>query len=351
MSDLVKDLQSVLNAAVESGEECGCQLAVFKHGELVCSLSAGYTDDKRTRKVDEQTLFPVFSVGKGVVTTLLHHLVEQGKLRYEDRVADFWPEFGCNGKEDTRIWHVMSHRAGLFEPPKSMDFLEWFDWNTITRALAEAAPAEKIGGVHHYHAHTYGALVGHIAELADGRTLRQLLKAELFDQLDISNIFFGISEEQYGNLAMLTKGNASSEDMRLLFNQREVLSGLNPSSNGCANALSLAKMYSGILPKTLGGNGFLKTETIEKATKLCRCQGDDDVANWDKFGLGYALCGPVENLGRMFGHGGACGSEGFCDMETGFAVGFTKNQLNLTHPVHPTRDEISRVLGLPSRVW
>ncbi|MCQ2396586.1 MAG: beta-lactamase family protein [Lentisphaeria bacterium] len=351
MSDLVKELQAVLDAAVENGEECGCQLAVFKHGELICSLSSGYTDADCTRRIDEETLFPVFSVGKGVVTTLLHHLVEQGKLSYDGKVSDLWPEFGCNGKEDTRIWHVMSHRAGLFEPPKSLDFLEWFNWPTITAALAAAAPAEKIGGMHHYHAHTYGALAGHIAELADGRELRRLLKEELFAPLGINGIFFGISDEQYGNLAPIVKGNAQADDSRLAFNQHEVLSGLNPSSNGCANALSLARFYSALLPEAVGGDGYLKSETIARATTICRCQGDDDLTNWDRFGLGYALCGPKGDFGRMFGHGGACGSEGFCDLQTGYAVGFTKNQLNLTHPVHPTRNEISRVLGLPPRVW
>lgn len=72
---------------------------------------------------------------------------------------------------------------------------------------------------------------------------------------------------------------------------------------------------------------------------------------WDKFGLGYALCGPEAPWNRMFGHGGACGSEGFADRTTGYAVGFTKNKLNRTHPVHPVRDRISDVLEIPVRVW
>lgn len=351
MSDLIKELQTVLNAAVESGDECGCQLAVFKHGELVCSLSAGYTDACHTQRVDEKTLFPVFSACKSVVTTLLHHLVEQGKISYDDKITKFWPEFGCNDKEDTRVWHVMSHRAGLFDTPKNLNLIEWFDWQKITRGLAASAPADVIGGMHHYHAHTYGVLTGHLAELCDGRDLRRLLQEELFTPLGLTEIFFGLSERHYDNLAKITQGTASEGDWRILLNNPLVLNGLNPSSNGCANALSLAKLYSAILPEALGGGEYLKPETIAKATTLCRCAEDVDMSCWDRFGLGFALCGPAGNYSRMFGHGGACGSEGFCDLETGYAVGFTKNLLNLTHPYHKTRNEISRVLGIPARIW
>ncbi len=347
MSDLVSKLQAALDDAVASGEECGCQLAVYQHGQLLCDLSAGYTTPEKTTKVTTETLFPIFSVGKGVVTTLLHHLAEQEKLRYEDKVADYWPEYACNGKEETRVWQLLSHRAGLYEVPKQLDFLEWFDWNKVIPALAQSAPLDTIGGMHHYHAHTYGALVGHLAELADGRPLRQLLQEELLGPMGIDGLFFGISQEQYDAGVAFIDGTVAPNDSRVLFNQFGCLGGLNPSSNGCANAHSLAKLYMNLLPE----KQYLKQETLKNATTLCRCPEDTNLNAWDKFGLGYALCGPQDDLSRMFGHGGAVGSEGFCDQETGYAVGFTKNKLNRTHPIHPTRNAISDILGIPHRIW
>ena len=99
--NLETKLQQILNDTVASGEECGCQLVVYRHGELLNDLSAGYTDASRKQKIDSQTLFPVFSVGKGVVTTLMHILAEHGILSYDDPVTKYWPEYGCNGKENT----------------------------------------------------------------------------------------------------------------------------------------------------------------------------------------------------------------------------------------------------------
>ena len=88
-------------------------------------------------------------------------------------------------------------------------------------------------------------------------------------------------------------------------------------------------------------------------SKLCR-HPDDPIppgGTWAKFGLGYALLGEGERQGIQFGHGGALGSEGFADRETGIAVAFTKNMDQPTHPVHPIRNRISDVLGLPHRIW
>ena len=118
------------------------------------------------------------------------------------------------------------------------------------------------------------------------------------------------------------------------------------------NAEAIAKVYASLIGSGIDGVRLLSGDTVEKATVLMRSEDDPLIfEKWDKFGLGYALCGPRENLGRMFGHGGACGSEGFADKETGYAIGFTKNRLNATHPAHPTRNAISEALGLPERIW
>ncbi len=345
-----KKLQDILDSAVSSGEECGCQLTVYRHGELLYDMCAGYTDVSQSRKVTHETLFPVFSVGKGIASTLMHILAEQKKLSYDDKVVKFWPEYGCCGKEQTKISDVMSHRAGLFNVPSQLSFEEWFDWEKITSALAEAEPDERIGGIHHYHAHTFGALTGRIAELADGRSFRQILHDEVLKPLHIDTLFFGIPTEKYAELAPIDDSVYS--DFRADFNKPAVLSGLNPSSNGCANARALARFYAAHIGNGVDGVRLLTPETVKNATILRRSEDDNlPFENWDKFGLGYALCGPQENMGRMFGHGGAVGSEGFADKETGYAVGFTKNRINTTHPAHPTRSAISRVLGIPERIW
>ncbi|MBQ4313942.1 MAG: beta-lactamase family protein, partial [Lentisphaeria bacterium] len=117
--DLQKAVQQVLDRAVENGTECGCQAALYIDGELAVNAYAGWTDWSRTQKVDENTVFPVYSTGKAMSSTLIHRLVEMGKVNYDTKIADFWPEFGCNGKEDMRVWHVLAYRAALSSIPET----------------------------------------------------------------------------------------------------------------------------------------------------------------------------------------------------------------------------------------
>ncbi|MBR2427742.1 MAG: beta-lactamase family protein [Lentisphaeria bacterium] len=349
--ELAKKLQDVLDRSVESGEECGCQLAVYRYGELLYDLASGYTTPEQTKKVNTDTLFPVFSVGKGICTTLLLKLKDQGKFEFDDLVSKYWKGYEVNGKEMTTIRNVLSHRAGLYDVT-GIPWEDLFVWEKICKWMEEGVPGDTIGGMHHYHALTYGVLAGHLAELIDGRPFHQLLKEEILDPLQLDHIFFGISREDYeNNVAFIDGSIAKPEDTRPNYNQFAVLGGVNPSSNGCVNARNLAKMYASLIGNGVNGCRLVSEKTIDEATRICRAPEDDNLNNWDKFGLGYALCGPQGNYGRMFGHGGACGAEGFADKETGYAIGFTKNKVNRTHPVHPTRNEISKVLGLPERIW
>lgn len=357
MSDMIEKLQNVLDEATASGEECGCQLTIYRHGELLCDLVSGWTDQTKTRKVDINTLFPVFSVGKGVLSILYHLCTEEGIINSSDPVAKYWPEYACNGKEDTRIWHFLSHRSGSYTFPEGfLVYPDGGDWDKACNALAQAAPAMEIGGIHRYHGYTFGLLVGKVLENAARTPIRELLRKKLLDPLKIDTFFYGIPEEQLDNLALITPGERADgtiyQDDRVRMNEKVNICGLNPSSHGASNAHALAKIYASTFGSGVDGVRFLKDETLKNALTLCRSENDPAKAEqWDRFGLGLALIGPEEPWNRTYGHGGACGSEGFCDRETGYAVGFTKNKLTPKHPNHPLRNRISEILGIPKRIW
>ena len=348
-----KTLQKILDDAAASGEECGCQLAVFKDGKPILSLSAGFTSPDRSAAIDENTLFPIFSSGKSIAATAVHRLVEKGILHYDDRVADYWPEFGCNGKEDIRLWQLLSHRAALAETPPTDSVLQWADWNLMCSKLAGMKPAWKPGTKSAYHGITFAWLIGETAARADGRSFKQIVEEEVLNPLHLNSFFFGTTPEADTRIAPVDMTDAADpNDWRKEMDNPVYRHGFIPSFNGITNAFSLAKYYASLIG-TVDGVRLLKPETVALAATLCR-SADDPIppeGTWAKFGLGYALSGPPENLGRIFGHGGALGAEGFADRETGLAFGFTKNKVNRTHPVHPVRDRISEAFGLPIRHW
>ena len=345
-------LQRILDEATGSGEECGCQLAIFLNGKPVVSLFSGYTSAARNEKVTEQTMFPVFSCGKNVMATMVHRLAEQGILDYDARVADYWPEFGCRGKEDIRLWHVLTHRTGLHLLPKLDSPDQMADWDLMCKKMAEAVPVIPPGTKCNYQGLTHAWLAGEPVRRAAGKTMQELIREQIFKPLGIDSSFaFGTNAEQDSRLAKIDITRRPESWCNGQFKYPSFRHGFIPSANGCANAFSLAKYASALVAET-DGIRLLKKETLDNATILRRWENDPiPPGAWTKFGLGYALLGEGDRLGIRFGHGGALGSECFADKEAGFAMAFTKNMDLPTHPVHPIRDRISDALGLPRRVW
>ena len=56
---------------------------------------------------------PVFSCGKNISSIVVATLVDKGLLQYDAKVAEYWPEFGTNGKENIKIEDILRHEGGL----------------------------------------------------------------------------------------------------------------------------------------------------------------------------------------------------------------------------------------------
>ena len=80
MNDLQNKVQAVLDSLVEQGTECGCQAALYINGKLAVNAYSGWTDWTKTKKVDQNTVFPVYSTGKAIASKVIHRLVEKGSL-------------------------------------------------------------------------------------------------------------------------------------------------------------------------------------------------------------------------------------------------------------------------------
>src|SRR5580765_1325468 len=91
----------------------GAQLAVARHGKLALYRAFGSATVDPSRPVDEGTLFPLFSNTKVVTAAAVWTLVEEGKLRFSDRVAEHVPGFGAHGKDGVTVAHLLTHQAGF----------------------------------------------------------------------------------------------------------------------------------------------------------------------------------------------------------------------------------------------
>ena len=336
-------MQKMLTDITAGGRDIGMQLAVYHKGELIINAWAGISDVSTKTRVTEHTLFPAFSVTKGIAATMLHILADKGKLDYEQRVCEIWPEFAKNGKENILIRHALDHTAGIPNLPMDIAAAQLNDWDGMCGFIEDMKPLWPTGERQEYHAITYGWIVGRIIELASGMPFADFLKQEVCDPLGINHMFIGITPETMTAHSIATlyehgfdKNNLNTNGIITIpgccmpmcgwINQPASVQACIPAVNGLFNAHSLARHYAALLPGGVDGVSLLSEDTLKKATAASSVEVRPDGTS--TFGLGYAV-GGYDGNHSVFGHGGYGGSNALANKDTGMVFAITKNQFHM----------------------
>ncbi len=196
--------------APEGLNEQAARFSVCVGGETVVDLWAGWADSARTRPFDEQTLTPVFSTGKAVMSLLIATCVERGLLDYERPVSEYWPAFGQAGKAQITVGQLMSHQAGLPGFDTSVDPTIWFDREAALARLCEQAPMWPPGTASGYHPITIGLLAGELFRIVDGRSMGAALREDFADPFGL-DLWIGLPESEHGRVAQMKKPTAAPD--------------------------------------------------------------------------------------------------------------------------------------------
>jgi CubicO group peptidase (beta-lactamase class C family) len=333
----------------------GGALAVYYRGELVLDIWAGYAH--RGVRWQRDTVSLSFSTGKGVASTLVHRLAEQGLIDYDAPVATYWPEFAASGKEAITVRELMSHRAGLHKVQGlAPDGLGLLNYEKVVAQLAANAPDPKRLTNPGYHGVTYGWLVAELAARAAGRPFTELLRTEVAEPLGVEELWFYVPEDQRHRIAgtfpkllplrlswpfvsarltslPITRGFAEAlmpEKFDTLVRLPEVHSSVMPGWNGVFTARALAKLYSALAGDgTVDGVPFLKPETITEMSAIQTRERDYVLGFKPNWRLGYhqAFVADRVRTPNAFGHYGLGGSGAYADPDAELSVAFISNHL------------------------
>ncbi|CAF3527700.1 unnamed protein product, partial [Rotaria sp. Silwood2] len=134
-------LRDLFQQNFQDNVDLGASLAFYYRKKLVVNLWGGWFDKQKTKPYDNNTLQLIFSTSKGLVAMAIAFCVQRGLLNYTDKVIKYWPEYGQNGKENTTVADIMSHRAGLPALRNSnMSIREYLDWYSVIYKLEKQEP-------------------------------------------------------------------------------------------------------------------------------------------------------------------------------------------------------------------
>lgn len=334
------EIRPLLEQLVAENDERGLQVAAYVNGELVLDTWAGVSDVRNGAMVSGDTLFPVFSVTKGVAATAIHLLAERGLLDYDAPVARYWPEFAANGKDGILVRHVMAHMAGLANMPENLDHVKLGSWDYMVQALANETPAHAPGEQQLYHAMTFGWLVGELVQRIDGRHFTVFLEDEIKAPLGIADMYCAIPDAVDSRIAWLEEDVINMPEnllngpvpgwvkpLHTWMNRDDARRACIPASSGIMSAKAVARHYAALLPDGVDGVALLPPSRIALATERQLPSENPDEA--PRFGLGYGLGGPDAMIGENgFAHGGYGGSIAFADPDVDLAFALCKNRFN-----------------------
>lgn len=221
---LQQRLQQILTDLQLDDAPAGGAVVVYLAGEDIAQASVGMARPEMSWQPD--TLAINFSTGKGVLATLVHILVSQQMLDYDQPIAHYWPAFSAQNKGNITLRSVMSHQANLFSIQSiDVDSETLLDWDQmLNKVAAMPITAPDHGELYDsaYSALVYGWVLGGLIEVVTEMSLAEALRHYLTEPLGIADCcYFGVPENKVNQVARLTKDfEASNEAGSQLRNKR-----------------------------------------------------------------------------------------------------------------------------------
>ena len=328
-----------MQAAVDRGNMPGGVVLIGHNGSVVYRKAFGMRSLEPAREpMTVDTIFDLASLTKVIATTTaVMQLVEEGKVRLNDPVAAYLPEFAQNGKGQITVRELMTHFSGL---PPDLDLKEpWQGRDTAFNMAMQVRP-EYPPGTRFLYSDINFETLGFIVEKVSGVSLNEYVAAKIFAPLGMKDTTFlppasldsRIAPTQYDEQGKMLRGVVHDPTARRM-------GGVAGHAGLFSTADDLAKFAQALL----SGDKVLSRIAIEK---MSTPQQPATAASLR--GLGWDIDSPfASNRGELlpvgsYGHTGFTGTSLWIDPVTDTYI------VILTNAVHPRGG--GSVISLRARV-
>src|SRR6185295_9674666 len=129
-------------------------------------------------------------------------LVEDGLLRFSDRVADHIPEFARHGKGEITIAQVLSHRGGY--PGAVVSSAAWTDHQEMRRQVCDFTLEWTPGTRLCYHTSAAHWTAAALIEAVSGVDYREFLRRRIMEPLALArDVYVGLPDAEHERAATI----------------------------------------------------------------------------------------------------------------------------------------------------
>ena len=321
------NVDAIINQAIADGNIPGAVLVVGHNGAIVYRKAYGERAlEPRREPMTLDTIFDLASLTKVIATTTaVMQLVELGKVRLNDPVAKYLPEFAQNGKEDITVRQLLTHYSGL---APDLDLTTPWEGKDTAYQLAFVEPPETIPGSGFVYSDINFIMLGALVEKVSGETLDAYTTQHIFAPLKMLHTRYNppaawrprIAPTQYDENEHMLRGVVHDPTARRM-------GGVAGHAGLFSTGDDLAKFAQTLLN---GGDGILASFTVAKMT-----QPETPPSAPVLRGFGWDIDSPFSsNRGDLlpvgsYGHTGFTGTSIWIDPTTKTYI------ILLTSAVHP----------------
>jgi CubicO group peptidase (beta-lactamase class C family) len=203
-----QDIHSILPAfeksiisSIEKWKAPGVAVVVVKDGKVVYEKTFGVLEIGKNQALNEHTVFQVASLTKTFLATLIAQLVDEGKLKWDDLVIKYLPDFKLSDPEITKtitVRDLISHRSGLRSFASDKIWYVGGEKNEILNSLSKQYFKTPFRKNYAYQNHLFG-VASLVAEKATGQSIHDLFAKRFFEPLDMKDSSTGLKAVEQDN--------------------------------------------------------------------------------------------------------------------------------------------------------
>jgi CubicO group peptidase (beta-lactamase class C family) len=289
----VKEFDAYVEKSFNLYQVPGLALTVVKDGKVIFKKGYGVSKLGTTNMVDTQTLFGCGSTTKAMTATCMAILVDEGKVKWDDPVINYLPDFQLYDPYMTRelkIRDLFTHNSGL----GNADFL-WSIMNIpsdqILSKMKLVKPSYSLRSSFIYQ-NIFYVYAGKVIEKVSGQTWEEFIQKRIFQPLGMTRT--------YPTLKMVKDANQSHPhywvDNKITVIERTSADVVGPAGSvwSCADDMSKwalcmldsSKYAGGRLVKASTWTEMFKPQVMVTASQFYPT-AQLTKPNWTTYGLGW----------------------------------------------------------------
>ena len=173
----------------------GCAVLVIKNGKPVFRKGYGIAKLGTPQKIGPETNFRLASLTKQFTARSVMLLVHDGKLRYDERLTDVFPDFPAYGKAIT-IRELLNHTSGLIDYEDIMakqyagipdDKIPQITDSEVVALLRRQTTTRFTPGAHWAYSNSGYVVLAQVVEKRSGMSFGNLLRDRIFIPLGMTD--------------------------------------------------------------------------------------------------------------------------------------------------------------------